>query len=89
MFLEKRGYSDSMDRMNTVKRCQTKQKTNLCKQLFDQLEYKHAMLEKGTDATHNDQEQLKRTAVSFIRPPIEHHDPSRSKGARLSMQRPL
>ena len=79
--LETRGYSNPMDDMNTVERCQTETLTNLYKQLLEQLEDQLAMSEKGTNATQNDQEQIKRTAVSFIPPPIEHHDPSRSKRA--------
>ena len=36
---------------------------------------------KKIDASQNDQKQLKRTAASFIPPPIEHHDPSRIEHA--------
>ena len=70
-----------MNDLNTVKRCQTELVTHLYKHFFDQLEDKPTMLEIEIDAAQNDQEQLKRTAACFIPPPIEHHDPSRSKRA--------
>ena len=80
--LQKRGHSDTLAGMTSVKICDTADMEHLSDNLFDRLEEKLRILENEVQAAQTDQHNLVTMASSFLPPPIHPHEaPSRSKRA--------
>ena len=80
--LQTRGHTDSMTGMDTVKLCRTERMRTLYDQLFDQLEEKLSLIQKGINVAHRDQNQIVEVALSFLPRSIKpDHGTARSKRA--------
>ena len=80
--LQKRGHSDTLAGMTSVKMCDTADMEHLYDNLFNRLEEKLRILENEIQAAQTDQHNLVTMASSFLPPSMHPHEaPSRSKRA--------